>query len=106
MHSLHTLLDHRQGAQTEQIDFQYPHPIQIFHIVLGGDIPVFGFIERNELSQFLRRDHQPRSMNRRVSSQSFQLSKHFDQLLIDRAFSLQFFQFRHFIRASASLTLS
>ena len=72
--------DERERAQTEEVHLQEADALDLLHRPLRDDFVLLTLVERNELGQRLRRDHDAGGVHRGVTSHALQPSRHAEQL--------------------------
>ena len=73
------VVDHRQGAQAEEIHFQEAHALHVVHRVLGDHFVLGAFGQRHDVVQGLGRNHHPGSVHRGMPRQPLQPPRRIDQ---------------------------
>ena len=73
--------DQRQRAEPEEIHLQQPDPFDLFHRPLRDDFVLLRLVERHELGERLRRDHDARGVHGGVARHPLEPARHRNQLL-------------------------
>ena len=88
------ILDNGKGTQSQEVHFQQPQFFQCRHRKLRRDRTVAASGERHKLIDRFLTDHDPGCMHGGMTRQTFQSSRHIDQLMHLRIFVIDFFEFR------------
>ena len=64
--------DHRQGFESQKVEFDEPDFFDVSHRILGDDFVVGAFVERHVVGERSFRDHDTGGVSRGVAGQSFE----------------------------------
>ena len=76
----HRVIQNGERRQAQEIHLQQAHLLDGDHVEGGDDFVVLGAMQRNQLGQRARRDHDTRGVHARVAHQAFQLARGVEQL--------------------------
>ena len=76
---LDRVVDHREGAQAEEVHFQKAHAFHVVHRVLGDHFVLGALGQRHDVVQGLGRDYHPGGVHRGMPRQTLQPLRRVDQ---------------------------
>ncbi len=78
---LHAVVDQRQRAQAQEVHLEQADALDALHVELRRDVAGVALVERHELRQRPRRDHDARRVDRGVARRALEPPRDVDQLL-------------------------